>query len=335
MRARVLAVVAAALLGSAAAWAADIGAVVPGTINFQARLVTVSEGVQTALSGVQHVLFSIYDAEKGGTLVWSRLFPVTCTEDGVFNLVLNDGGSVAGSPAEEYLVDAFQGTERWIELGVEGVGTLAPRMRVPTAPYAFQSQYALWGADGFSVGATMSVADDAEFEGAVAVSGQGAVSNLTVTSGGGSLGSLTAGGTVSVPAGMPNEGLGTIPVGGIIAWMQSDIPDGWALCDGQDGRPDLQGWFIMGANDTYPPGSTGGVSRVTLTMDQLPPHSHGMTVPNTKHQGTEGWIHGDGGDIWRSKDGSTYTTNTTSAGGGQAHENRPPFQAVYYIIRVR
>ena len=131
----------AAMLGvafAAGAFAADIGAVVPGTINFQAQLVTVSDGVPTPLTGVQNVLFSIYDAEKGGTLVWSRLFPVTCTTNGMFNLVLDDGGSIAGSPAEEKLVDAFQGTERWIELGVDGVGALAPRMRVPTAPYAFQ-----------------------------------------------------------------------------------------------------------------------------------------------------------------------------------------------------
>lgn len=323
----------AAMLGvafAAGAFAADIGAVVPGTINFQAQLATVSDGVPTPLKGVQNVLFSIYDAEKGGTLVWSRLFPVTCTTNGMFNLVLDDGGSIAGSPAEEKLVDAFQGTERWIELGVEGVGTLAPRMRVPTAPYAFQAQYALWGADGFSVGATMSVADDAEFEGAVAVSGQGSVSNLTVTAGGGTLGSLKADGSVSVPAGKPNEGGGTIPVGGIVVWWQDEIPDGWALCDGNNGTPDLRGWFIAGADDGNPPGTTGGAASVTLTTNQIPPHTHGYIFPGGEGQGS---VLGtdDDGHIWRYETGAT----TGSAGGGQAHENRPPYLAVYYIMRVR
>ena len=324
----------AAMLGvafAAGAFAEDIGWVVPGTINFQARLVTVTEGVQTPLSGVQHVLFQIYDAEKGGTLVWSRLFPVTCTTNGVFNLVLNDGGSIAGSPAEEKLVDAFQGTERWIELSVEDVGTLAPRMRVPTAPYAFQSQYALWGADGFEVGATMSVADDAEFEGAVAVPGQGAVSNLTVTSGAGTLGSLKVDGTVSVPAGKPNEGGGTIPVGGIVAWWQEDIPDGWVLCDGNNGTPDLRGWFVVGANDDDSLWNTGGAASVTLTEKQIPPHTHGYVFPSGEGQGS---VLGtdDDGHIWRTEKTGVATG---SAGGGQAHENRPPYLALYYIMRAR
>ena len=331
MRARVWAVVAAALLVAAAgAFAEDIGAVVPGTINFQARLVTVSDGVQSPLVGVQHVQFSIYDAEKGGTLVWSRLFPVTCTTNGVFNLVLNDGGSIAGFPAEEKLVDAFQGTERWIELSVEDVGTLAPRMRVPTAPYAFQSQYALWGADGFSVGATMSVADDAEFEGAVTVSGQGAVSNLTVTAGGGTLGSLKADGSVSVPAGKPNEGGGTIPVGGIVAWWQEDIPDGWVLCDGNNDTPDLRGWFVMGAPDEGSLNTTGGVASVTLSADQMPPHTHGYVFPKGEGQGSVLGTDTDG-HIWRTETNAI----TGSAGGGKAHENRPPYLALYYIMRAR
>ena len=337
MRASAWAMAAAVALACAAARADDVGAIVPGTMNFQAKLVKMVEGVPQPLEGIQHVLFSIYDAEQGGTLVWSRLFPVTCTADGLFNLVLDDGGSIAGSPAEEKLVDAFQGTERWIELGVEGVGTLSPRMRVPTAPYAFQSQYALWGADGFVVGATMSVADDAEFVGAVAVSDKGAVSNLTVTAGGGSLGSLTADGKVSVPAGMPNEALGTIPVGGIIMWFQNEIPDGWALCDGNYGTPDLQGWFVMGADDRNPPGNMGGVARVTLTPVQMPPHSHGITVPTGKNQGTKGWIHSDGGDIWRygDSDRTTSSVGGDANGNTQPHENRPPYLAVYYIMRVR
>ena len=333
MRARVLALAMALACagGVATAMAEEVGAIVPGTVNFQARLTRVVDGAPQPLEGIQHVLFSIYDAEQGGTLVWSRLFPVTCTADGLFNLVLDDGGSIAGMPAEEKLVDAFQGTERWIELGVEGVGTLAPRMRVPMAPYAFQSQYALWGTDGFEAGATMSVADDAEFDGAVAVSGQGAVSNLAVTAGGGSLGSLKVDGTVSVPAGKPIRAKGTIPVGGIVVWTRTDIPDGWAVCDGDNGTPDLRGWFVMGADDGNPPGTTGGAASVVLSVDQMPSHGHGYVFPNGEGQGTPLLITDHDGHIWRNETGAT----SGSAGGDQPHENRPPYLAVYYIMRVR
>lgn len=52
------------------------------------------------------------------------------------------------------------------------------------------------------------------------------------------------------------------PVGTIVVWSGSvdDIPTSWALCDGQDGRPDLRGRFVLGAGGTYNPGAAGTVS---------------------------------------------------------------------------
>ena len=181
------------------------------------------------------------------------------------------------------------------------------------------------------VKALYRTADDAEFEGAVAVPGQGAVSNLTVTSGAGTLGSLKVDGTVSVPAGKPNEGGGTIPVGGIVAWWQEDIPDGWVLCDGNNGTPDLRGWFVVGANDDDSLWNTGGAASVTLTEKQIPPHTHGYVFPSGEGQGS---VLGtdDDGHIWRHEKTDAVTG---SEGGGQAHENRPPYLALYYIMRAR
>jgi microcystin-dependent protein len=330
---------ACAALAALPAAAEEVGAAVPGTVNFQARLVRTADGVAEPLGGIQHVAFRLYDAAEGGTLVWARSFPVTCTADGTFNIVLDDGGSRLGTPAEDRLVDAFQGTERYFELEVEGLGTLRPRMRVPTAPYAFQSQYALWGEGGFDVGATLSVADDAGFQGALQADGA-SVASLTVTSGGGSLGSATVTGDVTVPPGKPNDAKGVIPVGGILLWTQSAVPDGWAVCDGSVTNglqtPDLSGLFVMGADADHPAGSTGGAARVTLTETQMPRHDHKYTGPSGKNQGTKGWIHGDGGDIWRKTgDHPDATVDTGTAGKNQAHENRPPFYALYYIMRVR
>lgn len=337
MRASVWAMVAAALLGAAAAQADEVGAIVPGTVNFQARLARVVEGAPQPLTGIQHVAFRLYDAAEGGTLVWARAFPVTCTVDGTFNIVLDDGGSVLGSPAEEKLVDAFQGTERYFELEVEGVGTLKPRMRVPTAPYAFNAQYALWGEAGFEVGETLSVADDATFRGAV-VADSASLSNLTVGAAGGSLGSAAVTGDVLVPTNKLVEGKGVIPVGGILIWTQEDIPDGWAVCDGgiTNGlqTPDLRGLFVMGADDSHAAGSTGGASSVALSLSEMPRHNHGFTAPAGSGQGTAGCIvHDSGSDVWNDVNG-TSKTNTSIVGQGEAHENRPPYWAVYYIMRV-
>lgn len=37
----------------------------------------------------------------------------------------------------------------------------------------------------------------------------------------------------------------SIPTGGIIIWSGSAVPDGWALCDGTNGTPDLRGRFVL------------------------------------------------------------------------------------------
>ncbi|MEP2024533.1 MAG: hypothetical protein ABJH98_12570 [Reichenbachiella sp.] len=60
------------------------------------------------------------------------------------------------------------------------------------------------------------------------------------------------------------DGLGTVPKGGIIMWNgnSSTIPDGYALCDGGGGRPDLRGKFILGGTNA---GATGGVNTSGVT----------------------------------------------------------------------
>ena len=44
----------------------------------------------------------------------------------------------------------------------------------------------------------------------------------------------------------------------IIPYYDTTPPYGWSLCDGQDGRPDLRGRFILGASNQYILGSYGG-----------------------------------------------------------------------------
>lgn len=49
-----------------------------------------------------------------------------------------------------------------------------------------------------------------------------------------------------------------------------NIPVGWALCDGQGGRPDLRDRFVVGAAAGANPGATGGSNT----------HGHGFTQPS-------------------------------------------------------
>ena len=61
--------------------------------------------------------------------------------------------------------------------------------------------------------------------------------------------------------------------GMIIAFKGSSIPSGWALCDGSNGTPNLIGKFIRGGS-TSTTGTTGGADTVTLSLSNLPSHSH-------------------------------------------------------------
>ena len=49
--------------------------------------------------------------------------------------------------------------------------------------------------------------------------------------------------------------------GFILNWEGAivDIPDGWALCNGSNGTPDLRDRFLVGAGNTYAVDDTGGL----------------------------------------------------------------------------
>lgn len=83
-----------------------------------------------------------------------------------------------------------------------------------------------------------------------------------------------------------------LPVGAILLWNSSigSIPTGWALCDGNNGTPNLTDKFIIGAGSTYSIGDIGGssTSGVGEHTHTAPPttgedgdHFHVFTNPHT------------------------------------------------------
>src|SRR5690606_10082367 len=80
-----------------------------------------------------------------------------------------------------------------------------------------------------------------------------------------------------------------VPKGVIQMWSGAinQIPTGWVLCAGGTGQaadgttvsvPDLRDRFIAGAGLSYQVGERGGEAQVTLTVNQIPPHSHSATT---------------------------------------------------------
>ena len=219
--------------------------------------------------------------------------------------------------------------------------------------------------------------------------------------------------TVSQITDMPDLA-NAVPSGIICMWSgeSTAIPNGWHLCDGSSGTPDLRDRFIVGAGSTYKVKDTGGEATHKLTTNEIPSHNHGFTGTSHSHTGSLSGAtaasagshthtmsenltaassgshthtintaivsgskivaHGNGdtvinatniddettsdgvhthsisGTITAASAGAhthnvtgKVTVNSTTAGGtvgstggGQAHENRPPYFALCFIMKL-
>lgn len=69
-----------------------------------------------------------------------------------------------------------------------------------------------------------------------------------------------------------------MPTGIIVMWSGTvnDTPEGWALCDGTEGTPNLSSRFVMGTIVTDPNESRTGGGDVILADENLPLHHHSI-----------------------------------------------------------
>ena len=92
----------------------------------------------------------------------------------------------------------------------------------------------------------------------------------------------------------------------------------------------IKDYFLVGAGSNYSVTSTGGEATHTLSVAEMPSHTHWL----------QGWTHlqwadnsGDGLSRYRiDSDEPSHETNPT--GGGTAHNNLPPYYAVYMWRRT-
>jgi microcystin-dependent protein len=133
-----------------------------------------------------------------------------------------------------------------------------------------------------------------------------------------------------------------LPPGVIVMWSGDvdKVPEGWALCDGNNGTPDLRNVFILGYGKRALH-ETGGQESVVLTVDQMPEHSHTGNTNFSFNEPTfvtEKIYH-----AWNSNRkyangvqsvAKTSTVNLDPSGKGQAHDNMPPFYVLAYIMKL-
>ena len=170
------------------------------------------------------------------------------------------------------------------------------------------------------------------------------------------------------------NGLDLVPTGTIVIWNGSVDASGyplmgitpntnWKICDGTGGTPDLRERFVVGsggnnpsvAGTGYTSGNTGGEVTHSLTVAELPSHNHtGTTTSNGAHthdvssipNGGEGYVGAfnssnevykwaNTGTVTSTSDGAhTHTLTVNNNGSGTAHENRPPYYALIYIMKL-
>jgi hypothetical protein len=145
----------------------------------------------------------------------------------------------------------------------------------------------------------------------------------------------------SIPGGSPSL-YALVPRGVIVMWSGRlrDIPAGWALCDGEEGTPNLVARFVRGINSaTTEPGTTGGADSKTPVQNahshEIPFNQNGSDLWNSAAFGT-----GTSRSLSFKRSGSTTSNNAavylsqSVTATNQALDVRPAYFELAYIMKL-
>jgi len=151
-----------------------------------------------------------------------------------------------------------------------------------------------------------------------------------------------------------------IPAGSIIQSAAINEPDGWFICDGRElnindysdlfdaigytyggeedvfNLPNMSGRVAVGSGGSYDLAETGGETTHTLSLNEIPAHTHSLARKSNSDNGA--FDTGDG----HQDESSAATTDradlgpfyTNSTGGSLAHNNMQPYIVLKYLIKI-
>jgi len=151
-----------------------------------------------------------------------------------------------------------------------------------------------------------------------------------------------------------SDGSSTLPQYCIIMYYGTTAPNGWAICNGQNGTPDLRNKFIVSTGSSYSLSAQGGENSVSLSTSEMPSHDHdadaSVSDPGHSHQ-LKGGV--DDSDSMPARvapsdqnsnlrtdamndatTGISVSVDIDNEGSGDAHENRPPYFALTFIMKT-
>jgi microcystin-dependent protein len=137
----------------------------------------------------------------------------------------------------------------------------------------------------------------------------------------------------------------------VVMWDEplSEIPAGWAICDGMNGTVDMSGRFPSGVADEASVGTGGGANNQNLATSQLPAHTHPNSTTDTVGDHKHTIYGGDDFDVGSYENGAgsggRFNTSTNGAhshnissigstGSGSSIENRPQYYEIVFIQKL-
>lgn len=94
----------------------------------------------------------------------------------------------------------------------------------------------------------------------------------------------------------------------------------------------IQGKFLLGMSSSYPAGSSGGEAKHTLTVSEIPTHTHsiiGYSASGNDYSGSDADL-----SFTYNNTMTGWAGRTASVGNSQAHNNMPPYLSVYIWKRI-